>query len=251
MDFATFLSRATDRHGGKFIYDADTEAAFNGSHSVIPVICPYHGRFFIEARLHLKYDCRCCSYRDRAEKSRSDTRQFVEKAMRVHGDKYDYSKVDYVKAHEKVCIVCREHGEFFMKPNYHLSGEGCPRCRDSRLERGVALYLDGIGVVYERNKRFNWLGRREVDFFIPSMKVGIECQGKQHFGLGGWVPDFDFEKVCESDAVKNSLCRLNGIRLFYVVEKKYLDRILEYPLYDRSNTFCEIEALLSYAEKSS
>lgn len=251
MDFTTFVSRARDRHGDKFVYDADTEASFDGSHSVIPVICPHHGRFLVEARLHLKYDCRRCSYEYRGTRSRSDTLQFVEKAKGVHGDRYDYSMVSYVRADERVRIVCRKHGEFLMKPNCHLSGEGCPRCRDSRLERKVSLCLDRLGVTYERSKRFDWLGRRELDFFIPSLMVGIECQGKQHFGLGGWSPSFDFEVVYESDRLKSSLCAENGIRLFYVVERKYLGRILEYPLYDNSNTFCGVERLLSHVEKGS
>ena len=37
----------------------------------------------------------------------------IEKAKRVHGDKYDYSKVEYVNTATKVCIICPEHGEFW------------------------------------------------------------------------------------------------------------------------------------------
>ena len=44
---------------------------------------------------------------------------FIEKAKKVHGDKYDYSKVQYVNAYTKVCIICTEHGEFWQ-----LSGCG-------------------------------------------------------------------------------------------------------------------------------
>ena len=38
---------------------------------------------------------------------------FIEKAKKAHGDKYDYSKVQYVNAYTKVCIICTEHGEFW------------------------------------------------------------------------------------------------------------------------------------------
>ena len=56
------------------------------------------------------------------------TEEFIEKARQVHGDKYDYSKVEYKKAQEKVCIICPEHGEFWQKPYNHLNGNNCPEC---------------------------------------------------------------------------------------------------------------------------
>jgi hypothetical protein len=47
------------------------------------------------------------------------TEEFIKKAQEVHGDWYDYSKVEYVNNHTKVCIICKEHGEFFdFVPNY-------------------------------------------------------------------------------------------------------------------------------------
>lgn len=56
------------------------------------------------------------------------TEEFIQKSKEIHGDKYDYSKVDYVNTKTKVCIICPEHGEFWQIPNYHISGCGCPEC---------------------------------------------------------------------------------------------------------------------------
>ena len=56
------------------------------------------------------------------------TEQFIEKARKIHGDKYDYSKVEYTKANKKVCIICPEHGEFWQVANTHLNKCGCPEC---------------------------------------------------------------------------------------------------------------------------
>jgi len=56
------------------------------------------------------------------------TNDFIEKAQRVHGEKYDYSKVEYEKSIEKVIIVCKNHGEFEQTPHVHLRGSGCYRC---------------------------------------------------------------------------------------------------------------------------
>ena len=46
--------------------------------------------------------------------------KFIEKAKLVHGDKYDYSKVDYINAKTPIIIICPEHGEFIKTPDKHL-----------------------------------------------------------------------------------------------------------------------------------
>ena len=53
---------------------------------------------------------------------------FILKAREIHGDKYDYSLVEYKNNKTKVCIICPVHGEFWQKPNNHLIGQGCPYC---------------------------------------------------------------------------------------------------------------------------
>ena len=58
---------------------------------------------------------------------------FKEKAQKVHGEKYDYSKVEYVNNSTKVCIICPEHGEFWQTPNNHLHGYGCPKCKAEKI----------------------------------------------------------------------------------------------------------------------
>lgn len=50
------------------------------------------------------------------------TKEFIEKAQKIHNNKYDYSKVEYVNAHMKICIICPIHGEFWQIPMHHLNG---------------------------------------------------------------------------------------------------------------------------------
>ena len=59
---------------------------------------------------------------------KSTTEEFIEKAKKIHGDKYDYSKVKYINNHIKVEIKCKEHGIFFQRPNGHLRGSECIKC---------------------------------------------------------------------------------------------------------------------------
>ena len=53
---------------------------------------------------------------------------FIEKAIIIHNNIYDYSKVNYVNASTKVTIICKDHGEFEQRPNTHLKKTGCPKC---------------------------------------------------------------------------------------------------------------------------
>lgn len=55
--------------------------------------------------------------------------KFIEKAKIKFNNKFDYSKVNYISAKVKVCIICPEHGEFYQTPDKHLQGKfGCPEC---------------------------------------------------------------------------------------------------------------------------
>ncbi|HCL59491.1 MAG TPA: hypothetical protein DHW80_06875 [Acinetobacter sp.] len=58
----------------------------------------------------------------------SKTEEFIQKAIKVHGFKYDYSKVFYIKAKNNVEIICPEHGLFSQRADCHLIGRGCPKC---------------------------------------------------------------------------------------------------------------------------
>jgi hypothetical protein len=52
----------------------------------------------------------------------------IAKFQKVHNHKFDYSKVSYSTAKTKVIVICKEHGDFLITPNNHLSGYGCPKC---------------------------------------------------------------------------------------------------------------------------
>ena len=53
----------------------------------------------------------------------SKTEIFIEKAKKIHGDKYDYSLVNYIKNNKKINIICTKHGSFFQIPSSHLMGK--------------------------------------------------------------------------------------------------------------------------------
>ena len=59
---------------------------------------------------------------------RLNTEIFIERSIKIHGDKYDYSKVIYINNKTKVCIICNKHGEFWQTPKLHMNGRGCSKC---------------------------------------------------------------------------------------------------------------------------
>lgn len=59
---------------------------------------------------------------------RKTTEEFIHDAIKIHGDKYDYSLVDYKDNHTQVKIVCPTHGVFEQTPRDHLSKKGCKYC---------------------------------------------------------------------------------------------------------------------------
>ncbi|GIE35451.1 hypothetical protein Ait01nite_084960 [Actinoplanes italicus] len=124
-----FVARARERHGDRYDY---SQTLYVNSQVKVTIICPEHGGFQQTPAKHLfGQGCASCGGRVRLT---SDL--FIDRSRRVHGDRYDYSRVEYVNNRTGVTIVCGDHGPFLQVPDGHMSGAGCPRCADR--ERGLA-----------------------------------------------------------------------------------------------------------------
>jgi len=125
-----FISRARRVHGNKYDY---TLVEYSGTYIPVKIICREHGEFEQTPNKHLiGHGCQTCGRLVTANAKRLNTEQFIAKAKRVHGDKYDYSLVSYETGELPVKIVCPAHGEFEQKPHHHLSGNGCRKCAEDR-----------------------------------------------------------------------------------------------------------------------
>ena len=224
-----FIERARKVHGDKYDY---SKVEYVNSKTKVCIICPVHGEFWMTPNMHLYgQECPKCSYSIMGMNRRLTTEEFIERARKIHGDKYDYSKVDYKGLYKSVCIIChkkdkhgKEHGEFWQAPANHLNGNKCPKCKESKLERKVRLSLDenNITYIYQASKRdLNWLGLQSLDFYLPDYNVAIECQGEQHFkpvdfgGKGKEWAETSYEENVRRDEYKQKLCIENGITLLY------------------------------------
>lgn len=215
---------------GKYDY---SQTDFSKVKEKTTIICPIHGAFQIDFdhHYHQKQGCKWCSYPVR------DTESFIKEASTRHNNFYDYSKTEYVNSHSPVNIICPIHGGYRQSPNAHLQGEGCPKCglKQNKLEETVEQFLNQENIEYVGQYKPLWLKRDKrismsLDFYIPKCNLAIECQGKQHFGKGGWSKSFDFNAQMERDMWKKEQCGKNGIELVYfankhTVPKEYIGKI--------------------------
>lgn len=203
------------------LYDY-SEADFTKVKEKTTVICPIHGKFQISYDKHFNdgIGCKYCSYPSR------DLESFIKTAKEIHNDFYSYDNAKYSNAHTPLMITCPIHGDFKQSPNAHLRGQGCPQCARGRsyLEDKIENSLKNEGIEYIHGYKPSWLNEfnrsyLSIDFFIPKINFAIECQGKQHFGLGGWNEKYDFEKQFDRDKRKNRLCKENNVELVYFAKK--------------------------------
>lgn len=145
-----FIERAREVHGDKYDY---SQTVYRGSQQKVTIICPIHGSFEQRATSHLQgAGCkRCAAKANRSHGPQAKPKgkpkrigapamtldEFVNRAHEIHGDKYDYSQVEYVNQRTKVKIICPVHGLFEQRPSTHLRGSGCPRCAHEAM-RGHA-----------------------------------------------------------------------------------------------------------------
>lgn len=121
-----FIKKAREVHGDKYDY---SKVEYVNNQTKVRIICPEHGEFLQRPLDHLNgHECSECGKKKNIESRRKSFEKFIDEARIVHGDKYDYSKVNYENTSTKVCIICKEHGEFWQAPYTHLNGHGCSKC---------------------------------------------------------------------------------------------------------------------------
>lgn len=118
-----FINLCKIKHNNKYDYSL---VEYRGNRVNIKIICPEHGVFEQIPDSHLRRGCEClkCS-----GKNKPSTEEFIAKAKLVHGDKYNYSLVKYIRSTSKIKIICPDHGIFEQKAVAHLNSTGCPKCK--------------------------------------------------------------------------------------------------------------------------
>ena len=150
-----FIKKSIQIHGNKYDY---SKTEYVNSRSKICIICPEHGEFWQTSNTHLDGSgCPLCWRERRGETIKLSKEIFIEKAKKVHGNKYDYSKVEYINCDTKICIICPEHGEFWQTPSCHINGKhGCPKCSQRSYKKTTEEFIEEskriFGEIYDYSK---------------------------------------------------------------------------------------------------
>jgi hypothetical protein len=140
-DVKTFIIKAREKHGDKYDYSA---VKYKENTSIVKIKCPTHGYFKQKASTHMRgAGCPRCAVDATIERLKKGTEVFIEEARERHGDRYDYSKVEYITSTTDVIIVCKQHGEFKQMPFIHLKAkEGCPECALDLIRTPVTEFIE-------------------------------------------------------------------------------------------------------------
>lgn len=116
------IARLIDTHGDRYDY---SKVVYKSSAEKIEIICREHSSFWQRFGCH-KHGSNCpkCRRNPRI----TSYQDLIERFFKVHGDKYDYSKVKYINAKAKIIITCGIHGDFKQLASNHVRGDGCPKC---------------------------------------------------------------------------------------------------------------------------
>jgi very-short-patch-repair endonuclease len=203
------------------------------------IICKKHGEFLQTPYHHFSgQGCNLCGIEKARLKMTSNTDDFIQKAIQIHGNRYDYSKIKYTNCKTNIIIICKKHGEFYQQPSNHLGGQGCPTCvnkTEAKLyETMIQLYPSILPQLKQDwcIKNHHRVYHLPYDFCIPEYKIIIELDGAQHFRqVRDWkTPEEQFE----NDKYKEECANQNGYSVIRLLQEDVF-----YDTYDWVKELCE------------
>lgn len=171
-----FIDRSRVIHGDKYGY---AFSIYQSAYEKSLIHCKRHGIFNQEPRHHLSgVGCPQCGYSTSIKSRTKKESDFVKQARIIHGNKYNYSKINYQNTNTNIMIYCPEHGLFEQRPTHHLNGVGCPSCMSCGFDKNKDSFLYVI-----RSDCGNY------------MKIGITNKpGQRHVQLTRATP-FSFKRI--------------------------------------------------------
>lgn len=210
-----FIKRSRSKHGDKYNY---SKSIYVNAFTKVCIICPDHGEFWQRPSIHVHGNgCPECGMMRSRNSLLLTNSEFVNRAVSVHGSKYNYCDVNYAHSKSSVDIICHKHGRFTQKPNYHLLGNGCPKCAGTKLQGDVYDYVRSIcdGIVINNDRHA--IDPLELDIYVPELKVGVEVNGL-------YWHSYDHCETYEEKyyhSIKCDVCSRSGILLIQVFENEW------------------------------
>ena len=210
-----FIEKAKQIHSDKYDY---SKVAYINPQTKVCIICPEHGEFWQMPYSHLNGNgCPMCGKIKLRKKFQLSTDKFIQKAKEIHGDKYDYSKVNYVNYKTKVEIICPKHGSFWQTPICHFKCDGCPTCKgELSVSKQEIDFVNYVKTIYSNIINLNdrqMINPLELDMYLPFDNLAIEYNGLY------WHSSKKIDK--NYHLMKTELCQKQGIRLIHIFEDEW------------------------------
>ena len=216
-------------HGERYQYDFSEYA---NQRSILNVKCKKHGKFSITAANFMNgRGCRDCGIEAASQKKRLSTKEWVAKAKSVHGNRYDYSKSNYLGAHQYITITCSTHGDFEQKAGNHISlGRGCRKCSGILRTRDNKEKILTQEEFLKRCKKYHkgsLLKFERAKYTGSKNKVVVDCElhGEQRIIAGNLMRGAGC-KHCA--ALKNSEGRKTSVAEFVKRASKQYETTYDY-----------------------
>lgn len=211
------IRRVREVHGDK--YDA---SQCNYVNALTPAlfICKKHGPFYMTpAHIMDGHCCQKCAIEAIRQKTSLGYDEFVRRARKVHGDKYEYNDHNYINNKTPITITCPRHGDFVQKPNWHLNGRGCPSCgcnlskAENEIYNLVCKLMGKKNVIHNDKKLLDGL---EIDVYVPSLNFAIEFNGlRWHTEKFGKGRNYHVDKTIQ--------CEKKGVNLIQIFEDEWIE----------------------------
>lgn len=147
-----YINKLENIHGNKYNY---SETIFKTKLEKIEILCKEHGIFKQQLKMHLQgQGCPKCAIDNRALKRKISFEEFVEKAHKMHNNKFEYIKESYTKASDFVKINCFVHGYFSQRGLDHLKGKGCKQCGVEKRVKNRKMSVETF--IEKSNERYDY-----------------------------------------------------------------------------------------------
>lgn len=165
-----FILEAKEKWRDKYNY---SQTIYDGKEKNIDYVCEEHGLISQKPYLHLKHGCPYCNGRGI---SKYTTEAFIKRAVEIHGNKYDYSKVNLNKITDEIIIICKLHGEFKQTAKNHINCKnGCPKCNGG-VKINTEEYLKRA-----KEKHGEKFGYDNVNYKKSHEEIEIDCKRHGRF----------------------------------------------------------------------
>jgi hypothetical protein len=215
---STFIEQAKKIHGDKYDY---SKVNYLGNKVKVCIICKEHGEFWQTPSCHVlhRHGCKKCAILKNSSNRKCTTEEFINKSRLVHGNKYDYSTVNYTGSFDKISIICSVHGSFMQRPNDHLNGRGCPYCSDcgfSVQEKEMANFIKENSDYQVIENTYKVISPYQIDVYIPELKIAFEFNGLYWHNELNKPKDYHFNKT--------EMCERLGIQLIHIYEDDWINK---------------------------